>query len=109
MLILFCMRGCGRIERPAFPAPSDWRGREVQGITRAKRAARSQSCVWEWLFENRICSRMSEMLIVSHHAEGSRPLLAGAGGVELQRPDALGQGAAAFGNAAAGGGAIGRG
>jgi hypothetical protein len=22
MLILFCMRGCGRIERPAFPAPS---------------------------------------------------------------------------------------
>jgi hypothetical protein len=23
MLILFCMRGCGRIERPAFPAPSD--------------------------------------------------------------------------------------
>jgi hypothetical protein len=25
MLILFCMRGCGCIERPAFPAPSDWR------------------------------------------------------------------------------------
>src|SRR5450759_3908736 len=23
MLILFCIRGCGRIERPAFPAPSD--------------------------------------------------------------------------------------
>jgi hypothetical protein len=23
MLILFCMRGCGRSERPAFPAPSD--------------------------------------------------------------------------------------
>src|SRR5260370_1221133 len=23
MLVLFCMRGCGRIERPAFPAPSD--------------------------------------------------------------------------------------
>ncbi len=23
MLILFCMRGCGCIERPAFPAPSD--------------------------------------------------------------------------------------
>jgi hypothetical protein len=28
MLILFCMRGCGRIERPAFPAPSDWRVRK---------------------------------------------------------------------------------
>jgi hypothetical protein len=23
-----CMRGCGRIERPAFPAPSDWRADE---------------------------------------------------------------------------------
>ena len=23
MLILFCMRGCGRFGRPAFPAPSD--------------------------------------------------------------------------------------
>jgi hypothetical protein len=23
MLISFCMRGCGRSERPAFPAPSD--------------------------------------------------------------------------------------
>ena len=26
MLILFCMRGCGCIERPAFPAPFDCRG-----------------------------------------------------------------------------------
>src|SRR6266446_7742092 len=25
MLILFCMRGCGCIKRPAFPAPSDLR------------------------------------------------------------------------------------
>src|SRR5260221_7175860 len=23
-----CTRGCGRIERPAFPAPSDWRVRK---------------------------------------------------------------------------------
>jgi len=29
-------RGCGRIERPAFPAPSDWRGRDIDGKTRAK-------------------------------------------------------------------------
>jgi hypothetical protein len=29
MLILFCMRGCGRIVRPAFPAPSDFRGQDV--------------------------------------------------------------------------------
>jgi hypothetical protein len=24
-----CMPGCGRIVRPAFPAPSDWRGGNV--------------------------------------------------------------------------------
>jgi hypothetical protein len=36
MLILFCMRGCGRIERPAFPAPSNVRGRDNQSKTRAK-------------------------------------------------------------------------
>src|SRR5580700_11333775 len=30
-----CTRGCGRAERPAFPAPSDWRGREIFGKTRA--------------------------------------------------------------------------
>src|ERR1700722_11290655 len=36
----------------------------------------------------------------------SRPLLAGAGGVGLQRPDAFGERAAAFGSRAGGGGAI---
>src|SRR5712672_3509432 len=34
--VLFCMRGCGCIERPAFPAPSDIRRRDAQGKTRAK-------------------------------------------------------------------------
>src|SRR6266700_862734 len=37
-----CMRGCGRIERPAFPAPSDFRRREVKKKTRVH-AARSRS------------------------------------------------------------------
>src|SRR6476646_1998191 len=27
--ILFCTRGCGRIERPAFPVPSDFSGRKI--------------------------------------------------------------------------------
>src|SRR5258707_2008398 len=44
MLILFCMRGCGRIERPAFPAPSDLRRREIQAKLARKAAARSRSC-----------------------------------------------------------------
>ena len=39
-----CTRGCGRIGRPAFPAPSDWRGRDVSSKTRAECAARSRSC-----------------------------------------------------------------
>src|SRR5258708_1129642 len=30
-----CTRGCGRIERPAFPAPSDFLGREFTSKTRA--------------------------------------------------------------------------
>jgi sarcosine oxidase delta subunit len=29
------MRGCGRIERPAFPAPSEFQGQERQNKTRA--------------------------------------------------------------------------
>jgi hypothetical protein len=40
----FYTRGCGRIKRPAFPAPSDWEGKEFQSKTRAKRAARSRNC-----------------------------------------------------------------
>jgi hypothetical protein len=36
MLILFCMRGCGRIVRPAFPAPSEFQRAEISGKTRAK-------------------------------------------------------------------------
>src|SRR5258706_4891619 len=38
MLVRFfsCVRGCGCIERPAFPAPSDIRRRDAQGKTRAK-------------------------------------------------------------------------
>jgi hypothetical protein len=31
MLILFCMRGCGRFGRPAFPAPSDFQGAGCSG------------------------------------------------------------------------------
>src|SRR5258706_13857084 len=41
------MRGCGCIERPAFPAPSDIRGQDVLGKPRARHAAGSQSRVWE--------------------------------------------------------------
>jgi hypothetical protein len=37
-----CTRGSGRIGRPAFPAPSDWRERQVASQTRASRAARSR-------------------------------------------------------------------
>src|SRR6266404_8341669 len=33
---LFCPRGCGRIARPAFSTPSFYKGRDVDGKTRAK-------------------------------------------------------------------------
>jgi len=44
MLILFCMRGCGRVWRPAFPAPSVLQRTGLQFKTRVDRAARSRSC-----------------------------------------------------------------
>jgi hypothetical protein len=50
MLILFCMRGCGRSERPALPAPSVLKA-DGSCKTRAYRAARSRRCVLSWLFE----------------------------------------------------------
>src|SRR5205809_7477578 len=46
--VLFRTRGCGRIGRPAFPAPSDLRGQDVQAKLGRKPAARSQS---------RVCTR----------------------------------------------------
>ena len=36
MLVLFCMRGCGCIARPVFPAPSDCRERDADSKPRAK-------------------------------------------------------------------------
>jgi hypothetical protein len=43
--VLFCMRGCGCIGHPAFPAPSVIWVREIHGIARARGAARSRSRV----------------------------------------------------------------
>jgi hypothetical protein len=43
------MRGCGRIERPAFPAPSEFRGREIDGKTSdASRRENAESCFGNW-------------------------------------------------------------
>src|SRR6266436_2832027 len=44
VFVFYHTRGCGRIERPAFPAPSDFRRRNVFGKPRADRAARSRNC-----------------------------------------------------------------
>src|SRR6476646_8613120 len=47
MLVCFfhCTRGCGRIERPAFPAPSVTRGREIQvKLARKSRGEIAKPC-----------------------------------------------------------------
>src|SRR5258705_6687960 len=46
MLILFCMRGCGCIERPAFPAPSEFQkaGRSWQ-TSRETRGEIARPCL----------------------------------------------------------------
>jgi hypothetical protein len=49
MLILFCMRGCGRIERPAFPAPSDLRGWKLKAKLARTRGEIAK--LWLLLFE----------------------------------------------------------
>src|SRR5258708_1719734 len=52
MLVLFCMRGCGRIERPAFPAPSVTGGQDVQvKLARKPRRDRETVSVHGGLFE----------------------------------------------------------
>src|SRR5260221_8493248 len=57
MLVLFCMRGCGRIGRPAFPAPSIVKsGETVFAKPRAHRAARSRRHI-------RICRHCEERLV----------------------------------------------
>ena len=43
---LFCLRGCGCVERPAFPAPSDVSDALHHCKTRADHAARSRRCVF---------------------------------------------------------------
>src|SRR5882724_9159605 len=59
MLILFCMRGCGRIARPAFPAPSEWEGEEAKNKTRVNmRGEIAESC-------SRHCEEQSDEAIHS--------------------------------------------
>jgi hypothetical protein len=53
MFILFYMRGCGCIERPAFPAPSTFEGKDFPGKPRAKmRGENAKLCLL--LFEIQI-------------------------------------------------------
>src|SRR5258708_34208991 len=45
--VFYYTRGCGRIARPAFPAPSDLQRAGIQSKPRAYRAARTRSLVLE--------------------------------------------------------------
>src|SRR5258706_9794058 len=62
MLILFCMRGCGCIERPAFPAPSEFQkaGRSWQ-TSRGSRGEIAKLC----------------LLVKAPHTQSSSPAKAG--------------------------------
>jgi hypothetical protein len=53
--VFYCMRGCGRIVRPAFPAPSDFfRGRSSKQNSRKTRGEIAKLCLGAMLFESRI-------------------------------------------------------
>src|SRR5258708_15112157 len=49
-LCTYCTRDRGCSAHPVCPAPSDWRGRDVDGKTRANCAARSRSHVFDDLY-----------------------------------------------------------
>jgi len=50
--LFFYTRGCGRIERPAFPAPSDFRGWDFKAkLARKPRRDREAVSVHGGLFE----------------------------------------------------------
>ncbi len=82
MLVLFCIRGCGRIERPAFPAPSDSLGR-----TSCKNSGKSRRGIADLCFNlQRHCEERSDEAIHSYFAAtwiASRSLSSGGA---LRRP-----------------------
>jgi hypothetical protein len=51
-----CTRGCGRAERPAFPAPSDWRGRDSTADL-ARNARRDRGRISRRRISRRHCLR----------------------------------------------------
>jgi hypothetical protein len=50
---LFCMRGCGCIERPAFPTPSEFQMASHDANSRGSRGKIAEVWVTGWLFEIR--------------------------------------------------------
>ncbi len=82
MLVLFCVRGCGCIARPAFPAPSDYLGR-----TSCKNSGKSRRGNAELCFNlQRHCEERSDEAIHSYFAAtwiASRSLSSGGA---LRRP-----------------------
>ena len=72
-----CARGCGRIGRPAFPAPSDFTGRDVEGKTRANTRRER-----EVVSANGRCLKFksanaSQQVSYSHESQAIQPLLRG--------------------------------
>src|SRR3954453_9724661 len=70
------MRGCGRIQRPAFPAPSDVSDGESTSKTRAHRAARSRRCGCErrgWFTSPRLRGEVGDGAKQKSPGEGDYP------------------------------------
>jgi hypothetical protein len=54
--VSFRTRGCGRNTRPAFPVPSEFRGQDLPGKTRAQARRDREAVSANGLFENLIWS-----------------------------------------------------
>jgi hypothetical protein len=72
---LHTTRGCGRIERPAFPAPSDFKGGTSRQDSREVRGETAKL----WLFEN-LDRKHSLVVIIRQRVGAARRPMTGSSG-----------------------------
>ena len=75
---LFCMRGCGRVERPAFPAPSEFQMRfTLPKLARTTRRECRGVCVLHPSSREAVGSRRAKLGLGWHIASGANDVTGG--------------------------------
>jgi hypothetical protein len=63
--VFFYTRGCGRIERPAFPAPSDFQERYFFSAARAPSRRGARMCVWFAVIARSTCDEAIHLSLLA--------------------------------------------